>query len=82
MRGRPRVHFESWSKVSVVLFERQVQSLDALRAELASEYGVVPLSRAALIRTAVDVLLTTPRTPGRLRTLAQRLRTSSDGHPN
>ena len=51
--GRPPVHDESWSKVSVVLFDRQILRLDRLVNEIRQKTGKV-LNRAALIRAVVD----------------------------
>ncbi len=56
--GRPPVHSESWSKVSVVLFDRQIRHLDRLavdsRGKAAS--GKV-LNRAEIIRALIDGLI-------------------------
>ena len=54
-RGRPRVHAESWSRVTVVLFERQIVRLDRLSANIRHKTGKV-LNRAALIRGVIDAL--------------------------
>lgn len=55
LRGRPRVHSESWSKVSVVLFDRQIVRLDRLVNDVRHRTGKV-LNRAALIRAVIDGL--------------------------
>ena len=39
-RGRPPVHQETWSKVSVVLFDRQIVHLDRLATEIRSKSEV------------------------------------------
>ena len=51
--GRSPVHAESWTKVTVVLFDRQVQFLDRLAASIRGEQGV-SISRAQVIRALVD----------------------------
>lgn len=48
-RGRPKVHDEAWHKVTVVLFDRLVQDLDARAGDR--------LSRAAVLRAAVGAIL-------------------------
>src|SRR4051812_32080471 len=55
-RGRPRVHRESWVKVSVVLFERQVLRLDRLTTEMRRKSGKA-MTRAQVIRALIDGLL-------------------------
>jgi hypothetical protein len=54
-RGRPRVHSESWSKVTVVLLDRQIVRLDRLAANIKHQTGTI-LNRAALIRSVIDAL--------------------------
>jgi len=54
-RGRPRIHREAWTKVSVVLFERQVLALDRFTMGLRSKSGV-SLTRAEVIRALLDGL--------------------------
>src|SRR5256885_14554636 len=54
--GRPPVHTETWSKVSVVLFDRQVHHLDRLSSEVRAKRGKV-LNRAEIIRALIDGLL-------------------------
>jgi hypothetical protein len=56
--GRPRVLEEKWSKVSVVLFDRQIAQLDDFRSRMAKSGSL--LNRAAIIRAALDVLLRRP----------------------
>jgi hypothetical protein len=52
-RGRPSVHDEAWSKVSVVLMDRQVARLDRLVMDIQRASGAA-LTRAGLIRALVD----------------------------
>jgi len=54
--GRPPVHSETWSKVSVVLFDRQILHLDRLATEIRSKSGKV-LNRAEIIRALIDGLI-------------------------
>src|SRR6266487_5083232 len=54
--GRPPVHTETWSKVSVVLFDRQVHHLDRLSSEVRAKRGKM-LNRAGIIRALIDGLL-------------------------
>jgi hypothetical protein len=54
--GRPRVHDEAWAKVSVVLFERQVQHLDRLTNK-ARRRGHKSINRAWIIRGLIDGML-------------------------
>ena len=55
-RGRPPVHQESWSKVSVVLFDRQIVHLDRLAIDIRGRSGRV-LNRAVIIRALIDGLI-------------------------
>jgi hypothetical protein len=55
-RGRPPVHRETWSKVSVVLFDRQIVHLDRLAADIRGRSGKV-LNRAEIIRALIDGLI-------------------------
>ena len=55
-RGRPPVHQETWSKVSVVLFDRQIVHLDRLAVDIRGKSGKV-LNRAEIIRALIDGLL-------------------------
>ena len=55
-RGRPRVHQEPWAKVSVVLFERQVKSLDRLTRDVRRRSGRA-MTRAEIIRALIDGLI-------------------------
>jgi hypothetical protein len=54
-RGRPRTHREAWTKVSVVMFERQVLELDRLTTAIRSKTGA-SLTRAEVIRALLDAL--------------------------
>lgn len=54
-RGRPPVHSETWSKVSVVLFDRQIVRLDRLATDIRQKTGRT-VNRAALIRAVIDGL--------------------------
>jgi DNA-binding transcriptional ArsR family regulator len=54
-RGRPRVHREPWTKVSVVLFERQILALDRFRTTVRRKTGAA-LTRAEVIRALLDGL--------------------------
>lgn len=54
-RGRPRTHREAWTKVSVVMFERQVLELDRLTTTIRSKTGA-NLTRAEVIRALLDAL--------------------------
>jgi hypothetical protein len=47
------VHQDSWSKVSVVLFDRQIAHLDRVAAEMHGKSGKA-LSRAGMIRALID----------------------------
>ena len=53
--GRPPIHTEAWTKVTVVLFDRQVAFLDRLAANIRGKSGAV-ISRAQLIRALVDAV--------------------------
>jgi hypothetical protein len=50
------VHQETWSKVSVVLFNRQIRHLDRLSADIRGRSGKV-LNRAEIIRALIDGLI-------------------------
>jgi len=54
--GRPPVHSETWSKVSVVLFDRQILQLDRLAATIRGTTGRL-LNRAEIIRALIDGLI-------------------------
>jgi hypothetical protein len=55
-RGRPPVHQETWSKVSVVLFDRQIRNLDRLTAGARGRSGKI-FNRAEIIRALIDGFL-------------------------
>jgi hypothetical protein len=55
-RGRPPVHQETWSKVSVVLFDRQIVHLDRLATDIRGKNGKV-INRAEIIRALIDGLI-------------------------
>jgi hypothetical protein len=50
------VHQETWSKVSVVLFDRQILHLDRLATDVRSRSGKF-LNRAEIIRALIDGLI-------------------------
>jgi hypothetical protein len=54
-RGRRPSHTEHWTKVTVVLFDRQIVFLDRLSADIRAASGVA-ISRAHVIRALVDAL--------------------------
>ena len=54
--GRPPVHDEAWTKVTVVLFNRQIVFLDRLAANIRAQSGAA-ISRAQLIRSLVDAVI-------------------------
>jgi hypothetical protein len=54
--GRPPVHAETWSKVSVVLFDRQILHLDRLASNVRGRNGKF-LNRAEIIRALIDGLI-------------------------
>jgi hypothetical protein len=47
------VHSETWSKVSVVLFDRQISHLDRLTATIRGASGRI-MNRAEIIRALID----------------------------
>ena len=53
--GRPPVHDEAWTKVTVVLFNRQIVFLDRLAASIRARNGSA-ISRAQLIRGLLDAV--------------------------
>jgi len=55
-RGRPPVHNETWSKVSVVLFDRQIIHLDRLTTDIRGKSGKA-INRAEIIRALIDGLI-------------------------
>jgi hypothetical protein len=52
-RGRPPVHQDTWSKVSVVLFDRQIIHLDRVATDGRRSNGKT-LNRAEIIRALID----------------------------
>ena len=54
-RGRRPSHTEHWTKVTVVLFDRQILFLDRLCADIRATSGVA-ISRAHVIRALIDSL--------------------------
>lgn len=54
-RGRRPSHTEHWTKVTVVLFDRQIVFLDRLGADIRATSGVA-ISRAHVIRALIDAL--------------------------
>jgi len=53
--GRPPVHDEAWTKVTVVLFNRQIVFLDRMAANIRAQSGAA-ISRAQLIRALLDAV--------------------------
>jgi hypothetical protein len=53
--GRPPVHDEAWTKVTVVLFNRQIVFLDRVAASIRAQSGAA-ISRAQLIRALLDAV--------------------------
>jgi hypothetical protein len=53
--GRPPSHHEAWTKVTVVLFNRQIVFLDHLAANIRAKTGAA-VSRAQLIRALIDAV--------------------------
>jgi hypothetical protein len=53
--GRPPIHDEAWTKVTVVLFNRQIVFLDRLAANIRAQSGAA-ISRAQLIRALIDAM--------------------------
>jgi hypothetical protein len=49
------VHDEAWTKVTVVLFNRQIVFLDRLAANIRAQNGAA-ISRAQLLRSLVDAV--------------------------
>ena len=54
--GRPPVHKETWSKVSVVLFDRQIHDLDRLTKKMRGQSGKA-MNRAEIIRALIDAFM-------------------------
>ena len=51
----PAGHEEAWTKVTVVLFNRQIVFLDRLAANIRAQSGAA-ISRAQLLRSLVDAV--------------------------
>lgn len=51
--GRPILHSEGWSKVTVVLLDRQVAHLDRLAADIRQNTGRA-ISRAEILRALIE----------------------------
>lgn len=49
------MHREAWTRVSIILFERQVLALDRLTTSIRSKTGAA-LTRAEVIRALLDSL--------------------------
>lgn len=75
--GRPATHDEPWTKVTVVLFDRQIVWLDRLAADIRAATGSA-ISRAEIIRalidaaTAADLDLTRAGSEAELKTLVAK----------
>ena len=54
-RGRRPSHAEQWTKVTVVLLDRQIVFLDRLASEIRAANGT-SISRANIIRGLIDAL--------------------------
>jgi hypothetical protein len=53
--GRPPIHDEAWTKVTVVLFDRQIAFLDRMAANIRAQSGAA-ISRAQLVRALLDAV--------------------------
>jgi len=53
--GRPPVHRETWTKTTVVLFDRQILYLDRLALDIRAKTGTAT-NRTAIIRALIDGL--------------------------
>jgi len=53
--GRPPVHDESWSKVTVTLFNRQIGLLDRIGADIRIASGS-SVSRSEILRAMIDAM--------------------------
>ena len=53
--GRPPVHEEDWTKVTVVLLNRQIVYLDLVAADIRAANGAA-IKRAGILRALVDAL--------------------------
>jgi hypothetical protein len=52
-RGRPVMHTEPWGKITVVLLDRHVASLDRLAIDIRLKHGKA-ISRAEIIRAFIE----------------------------
>jgi hypothetical protein len=57
--GRPLTHVEGWSRVTIVLLNRQIVYLDRLSADIRARTGAV-VKRTEIIRALIDSLAETP----------------------
>jgi hypothetical protein len=80
-RGRRATHTDRWTKVTVVLLDRQIVFLDRLASDIRAATGAA-ITRANVIRALVDALaatdvdLTTSRSEADLLSvLTQRMKT-------
>lgn len=53
--GRPPTHESSWTKISVVMLDRQIVFLDELAIAIRKQSGTV-IRRAEIIRALVDAM--------------------------
>jgi len=53
--GRPPLHDEAWSKVTVVLLNRHIVFLDRLATDIRERTGTA-IKRAEIIRALIDML--------------------------
>ena len=53
--GRPPIHEDAWTKVTAVLFNRQIAHLDRLSADIRVHTGAA-MSRSDIIRALIDAL--------------------------
>lgn len=80
--GRPVTHLEGWSRVTIVLLNRQIVYLDRLSADIRARTGAV-MKRTEIIRALIDSLaecefdLTTVQSEEDLRKLLRSARTTS-----
>ena len=78
--GRPVTHLEGWSRVTIVLMNRQIVYLDRLSADIRARTGAV-VKRTEIIRALIDSLaessvdLTAVRTEADLKRLLRRTET-------
>ena len=54
-RGRPVEHKEEWSKITVVLLDKQIHWLDKLASEIRLNTKIA-VSRAELIRAVISAI--------------------------